>query len=284
MPEPSPKLSNIALEERARRIRKYGLRILEKPGKGYICQTLAMADWLAVCYFHALNHRPDDPEWEDRDQLFLSPGHLACAQYGALIEAGYLPEDEIGTYGGDDSRFPVSAQPAYTPGIEMAGGTLGHGLGIAVGLALGWRRHGKRQFVYNVVSDGELNEGSTWEAALSAGCHKLSNLIGILDNNNCQNDGPSRVIMNPEPIHDKWEAFGWRVLRVDGNDIPALCEAFDEARNCDVDKPRMVICDTQMGKGVSFLENDPSRQTHVAAMTPDEFTRAYEELNLGSQQ
>lgn len=278
----SQHLSNTSLEERARRIRIYGLRMAAVPGKTYIGQILAMSDLLAVCYFHALNYRVDDLEWDGRDRFFLSPGHLAIAQYAAMIEAGILPEEEIETYGGDDSRLPISSQPAYTPGIEIAGGTLGHGLGIAVGSALSMRRRKKTAFVYNVVSDGELNEGSTWEAALIAGHHKLTNLIAILDNNNMQNDGPSREVMNPEPIDAKWEAFGWSVQRVDGNDIEAMRAAFDEARNSDVEKPRIIICDTQMGKGVSFIENR-ERQTHFTAWTPEDFARAFEELDRGRQ-
>ncbi|WP_135078931.1 transketolase [Terasakiella sp. SH-1] len=275
-------LSNVSLKERARRIRINGLRILETPGKGYIGQTLAMADWLAVVYFYALNYKVNDLEWDGRDRFFLSPGHLGCAQYGALIEAGVLPEDEIGTYGLDDSRFPISAQPAYTPGIEISGGSLGHGLGIAVGSAISMRRQKKDSFVYCVVSDGEMNEGSTWEAAMIAGTQKLSNIIGILDNNNMQNDGPSREVSDPEPMFEKWEAFGWSVQRIDGNDLDALCEAFDNARNSTVDKPRMIICDTQMGKGVSFIEHR-EKQTHMTAWTPDDFAKAYEELGYRSE-
>ena len=274
--------SSISLDERARRIRVYGLRMAAVPGKTYIGQILALADLLAVCYFHALNYRPDDPEWEGRDRFFLSHGHLAIAQYGALIEAGILPEDEIETYGKDDSRLPISSQPAYTPGIEIASGTLGHGLGIAVGSALTMRRRGKPQFMYCMISDGEQNEGAVWEAALSAGHHKLKNLIGIVDNNDMQNDGPSTEVMNLEPMHDKWTAFGWQVWRVDGHDIPAMCRAFDEARASDVDKPRMIICDTQMGKGVSFIEHREP-QTHFTAWTPEDFARAFEELGEGRQ-
>lgn len=249
-------------------------------GKTYIGQILALADVLAVLYFHVLNYKPEDPEWEGRDRFFLSHGHLAIALYGALIEAGILPEDEIETYSLDDSRLPISSQPAYTPGVEIASGTLGHGLGIAVGSALAMRRRGKTPFMYCMTSDGESNEGSVWEAALNAGHHKLKNLIVIMDNNDMQNDGPSSEVMNLEPIADKWTAFGFRVWRVDGNDIPAVCQAFDEARNSDVDKPRMIICDNQMGKGVSFIEHRQP-QIHFTAWSPDDFARAFKELEEG---
>ncbi len=271
------KLSNISLEERARRIRVHGLKMIAVIGKGYVGQVLAMADVLSVLYFDVLSYRADDPEWDGRDRFFLSHGHMGVALYGALIEAGILPEDEIPTYGQDDSRFPISTQPAYTPGVEIASGTLGHGLGIAVGSALTMRRRGKTPFMYCMTSDGEINEGSTWEAALNASKHKLTNLIVVMDNNDMQNDGPSTAVMNLEPIHDKWTAFGFQVWRVDGNDIPALCEAFEQARTSDVDKPRMIICDNQMGKGVSFLEHR-EKQVHFTPWPQEDLERALAEL------
>lgn len=270
-------LSNISLEERARRIRVHGLKMARVVGKAYVGQVLAMADVLSVVYFHALNYRSEDPEWDGRDRFFLSHGHMGIALYGALIEAGFLPEDELETYGQDDSRFPISIQPAYTPGIEIASGTLGHGLGIAVGSALTLRRRGKPSFMYCMTSDGEINEGSTWEAALNAGNHKLKNLIVVMDNNDMQNDGPSSEVMNLEPIQDKWAAFGFEVWRVDGNNIPSLCQAFDEARNSKADKPRIIICDNQMGKGVSFVEHR-EKQVHFMPWSAADLERALAEL------
>lgn len=163
--------SNVSLERRAHAIRQYAVRMGEVQGQGYVgqaLQALGIADVLAVSYFHALRYRPDDPEWEDRDRFYLSTGHYTIALYAALIEAGVLPENEIETYGADDSRMPMSGMAAYTPGMEITGGSLGHGLGIAVGAALGLRLKGSDAFVYNMLSDGELGEGSTWEAAMSA--------------------------------------------------------------------------------------------------------------------
>lgn len=251
--------------------------MIEVVGKGYVGQVLAMADVLSVLYFHVLNYRANDPGWEGRDRFFLSHGHMAVALYGALIEAGILPEEEIPTYGQDDSRFPISTQPAYTPGVEIASGTLGHGLGIAVGSALTLRRRGNPAFMYCMTSDGEINEGSVWEAALNASKHKLSNLIVVMDNNDMQNDGPSSEVMNLEPIHDKWTAFGFEVWRVDGNDISALCQVFDEARASTSDRPRMIICDNQMGKGVSFLEHR-EKQVHFTPWSKADLDRALIEL------
>ena len=273
---PTP-LSNVSLPERAYRIRRHALRMGEVQGQGYIAQALGIADVLAVSYFHAMTYRPDDPEWEGRDRFLLSIGHYAIALYAALIEAGILPEDEIETYGSDDSRLPMSGMAAYTPGMEITGGSLGHGLPIAIGVALGLKRKQSKSFVYNLFSDGELDEGSTWEAAMSAGSYKLDNLIGIVDVNNMQADGPSTGVLNFEPLVPKFEAFGWSVQRVDGNDIDAVVAAFDRARHSDAKQPRIIICDTRMGKGVGFLEE--RERNHFLRVEPDEWSRALDVLD-----
>jgi transketolase len=272
-------LSNVSLAERAYRIRRNALRMGEVQGQGYIAQALGVADVLAVSYFHALNYRPADPHWEERDRFLLSIGHYAIALYAALIEAGILPEDELETYGGDDSRLPMSGMAGYTPGMEITGGSLGHGLPIAIGMALGLKRKSSKSFVYTLFSDGELDEGSTWEAALSAGSYRLDNLIGIVDVNNQQADGPSTKVLNFEPLQAKFEAFNWHVQRVDGNDIEALVQAFDIARTLGQPRPRMIICDTQMAKGVPFLE--AREMNHFLRVDPDEWAKALEVLDAG---
>ena len=167
--------SNVSLARRAYAIRRNALLMGEVQGQGYIGQALGAADVLAVSYFHALNYRSDDSEWEGRDRFLLSIGHYAIALYAAMIEAGILPDAEIETYGMDDSRMPMSGMAAYTPGMEITGGSLGHGLGIAVGMALGLKRKNNPAFVYNMMSDGELGEGSTWEAVMSGVQWKLDN-------------------------------------------------------------------------------------------------------------
>ena len=263
---------NVSLRERARRIRRHALRMGEAQGQGYIAQALGAADFLAVSYFHALNHKPAEPEWEGRDRFCLSIGHYAIALYAALIEAGVIPEDEIESYGGDDSRLPMSGMAAYTPGMEITGGSLGHGLGISVGMALGLKRKKSSAFVYNLFSDGELDEGSTWEAAMSAGSFGLDNLIGIVDVNNMQADGPSTQQLNFEPLKPKFEAFNWYTQRVDGNDIDALVVAFDNARNHKGKQPRIIICDTKMGRGVPFLE--ARERNHFLRVEADEWQKA----------
>jgi transketolase len=242
------------LAQRAYRIRRYALRMGEVQGQGYIGQALGWADVLAVAYGHALRLRPDDPQWQDRDRFLLSHGHYAIAFYAALIEAGILPESELDTYGSDDSRLPMSGMASYTPGMEISGGSLGQGLPIAVGMALALRHKRSPAFVYNSMSDGELDEGSTWEAAMGAAHHRLGNLVCLVDVNNQQADGPSRKVLGFEPLADKWSAFGWHVQRVDGNDLPAVVRAFDAARELPEAKPRVLLFDTLMGKGVPFLE------------------------------
>jgi transketolase len=269
--------SNVSLPERAWRIRRNALRMGEVQGQGYIAQALGVADVLAVAWFHAMTYRAVEPEWEGRDRFLLSIGHYAIALYAVLIEAGVLPEDELESYGADDSRLPMSGMAAYTPGMEITGGSLGHGLPIAIGMALALRRKTSRSFVYTLFSDGELNEGSTWEAAMSAGSYGLGNLIGIVDVNNMQADGPSTQVLNFEPLVPKFEAFGWHVVRVDGNEIDALTAAFDWARGAPGDKPRLIVCDTRMGRGVPFLEQ--RERNHFLRVEPHEWALALQILD-----
>ena len=271
--------SNMPLAERAYRIRRNALRMGEVQGQGYIAQALGIADVLAVAYFHALRYRVDEPEWEGRDRFLLSIGHYAIALYAVLLEAGILPEDELETYGTDDSRLPMSAMASYTPGMEISGGSLGHGLPLAIGFCLALKRKKSNSFVYTLFSDGELDEGATWEAAMSASHYRLDNLIGIVDVNNQQADAPSTEVLNFEPLAPKFEAFGWHVQRVNGNDIDALVEAFDKARELTERRPRVVICDTKMAKGVPFLEE--RERNHFLRVEADEWQKALEALEAG---
>ncbi len=272
-------LSNVSLARRAWGIRRKALLMGEVQGQGYVGQALGVADVLATSYFHAMTYRAEDPEWEGRDRFLLSIGHYAIALYAALIEANILPENEIDTYGMDDSRMPMSGMASYTPGMEITGGSLGQGLGIAVGMAMGLKRKGGDQFVYNLMSDGELGEGSTWEAVMSATQWKLNNLICIVDFNNQQADGPSRDALAVGPEAPKWAAFGWHAQEVDGNDLDALVAAFDAARNHTGDCPRVIICNTKMCKGVPFLED--REITHFVRVEPDEWTKALNILDEG---
>ncbi|AIS16720.1 transketolase [Pseudomonas rhizosphaerae] len=275
----SPAVSETSLAQRALNIRRHALRMGQVQGQGYVGQALGAADLLAVAYFHALNYKPHDPEWEQRDRFYLSIGHYAIALYAALIEAEIVPLDELETYGSDDSRLPMSGMATYTPGMEITGGSLGQGLGIAVGACLGLKRKGSDSFVYNLLSDGELNEGSTWEAVMSASHWKLDNLIAIVDVNNQQADGRSSEVLAFEPIVDRWQAFGWFTQRVDGNDLDALVEAFDAARSHGGTQPRVIICDTKMGRGVPFLET--REKAHFIRVDEHEWNLALNHLEEG---
>jgi transketolase len=278
--EARPGLANApSLEERAYRIRRNALRMGEVQGQGYIAQALGIADVLSVAYFHALRYRPEVPYWEGRDRFLLSIGHYAIALYAALIEAGVIPSEELATYGADDSRLPMSGMASYTPGMEISGGSLGLGLGIGVGMALALKRKQSDRLVYNLMSDGELNEGPTWEAAMSAGHWQLDNLICIVDVNRMQADGPSTGVLNFEPLTPKWEAFGWHVQRVDGNEIAAVVAAFDAARGLSEAKPRVIICDTRLAKGVPFLE--AREKAHFLRVEPHEWALALAALDAG---
>ena len=265
------------LLQRAWRIRRYAVRMGEVQGQGYIGQALGYADVLAVAFGHALKYQTSDPAWEGRDRFLLSHGHYAIALYAALIEAGVIAESELETYGSDDSRLPMSGMASYTPGMEISGGSLGQGLAIAVGMALALRHKKNPAFVYNSMSDGELDEGATWEAAMAGAHHRLGNLICLVDINNQQADGPSNQVMSFEPLADKWAAFGWFVQRVDGNDLPAVLSAFDAARALAAAQPRVILFDTQMGKGVPFLEQ--REKNHFIRVEPPEWQRALDVLD-----
>jgi len=249
----------------------------EVQGQGYVAQALGVADVLAVAYLHAMNVRPDEPEWEGRDRFLLSVGHYAIAHYSVLAEAGYFPTKELVTYGCDDSRLPMSGMMSYTPGAEMSGGSIGLGLPMAVGMGLGLKRKKSSSFVYTLMGDGELVEGPTWEAATVASAFELDNIIGIVDFNGVQADGPSTKIMPTEPIVRKFESFGFYVQRVDGNDLAALIRAFDNARHRKERVPRIIICDTKMGKGVDFLEK--REKNHFIRLDAPDWKRAFDELN-----
>ena len=271
-------MSNLQeISQCAWRIRRYAVRMGEVQGQGYVGQALGYADVLAVAYGHAMSFRPNDPEWEGRDRFLLSHGHYAIAHYAAMIDAGIIPESELETYGSDDSRLPMSGMATYTPGMEISGGSLGQGLPIAVGMALGLRHQHNPAFVYNSMSDGELDEGSTWEAAMSAAHHGLGNLICMVDINNQQADGPSTQVMSFEPLADKWASFGWHVQRVDGNHLPAVLRAFDTARQLSDAKPRVILFDTLMGKGVPFLET--REKNHFIRVDPPEWQQALDVLD-----
>jgi transketolase len=270
---------NRQLADHALKIRKNAVRQAAPHGQGFVGQALGAADILTVAFFHAMRYRADEPSWEGRDRFFLSAGHCGISLYSALAEAGFFPVEELDTYGCDDSRLPMSSMWPYTPGVEMSGGSIGLGLPMAVGTALGLRLKKSDAFVYAMMGDGELGEGPTWEAAQAAVHHRLSNIVALVDVNGVQADGRMAQVLCTEPLHDKWAAFGWYVQRVDGNDIPALVDAFDKARDCTEAKPRIILCDTRMGHGIPFIE--AREKLHFVRLEPEDWQRAFEVLDAG---
>jgi transketolase len=253
----------------------------EVQGQGYVGQALGAADVLATVYGDQLNFRAGDPHWEARDRFLLSTGHYAIGHYAALAEAGIVPVEELETYGSDDSRLPMSGMSTYTPGMEISGGSLGHGLTIAVGMALGLRYQGSGARVFNFLSDGELDEGSTWEAAMGAHHHQLGNLTAMVDINALQADGKTDSVLRTEPVKEKWESFGWYTQRIDGNDVGALLAAFDNAaaQAAAVGRPSVILCDTKVGRGVPLLEN--REKAHFMRIEEHEWQICREQLTAG---
>ncbi|NHA68258.1 transketolase [Phycicoccus flavus] len=267
-----------ACREAAHRIRMGVLVQGEAQGEGYVAQGLGAADILAVAYTHLLRLRPQDPDWPDRDRFLLSTGHYALLLYSALAEAGTIPVEELRTYAADGSRLPMSAMSTYTPGVEISGGSLGHGLGLAVGTALGQRLQARPSRTVVLFSDGELDEGSTWEAAMAASSHRTGDLLAFVDMNGMQADGPTREVLDVDDQVARWESFGWRATRVDGNDVGALVDVVGLAasRMTPVGVPQIVLCDTRLGAGVPMLES--REKLHFMKIAEDEWPRCMRQL------
>jgi transketolase len=261
-----------ALRERAYELRSLMMTMTRGKGEGYIAQGLGIADCLAALYFHELRHDPDDPSWADRDRFLLSTGHYSIAMYAVLASAGYLDEAELPTYGLNGSRLPMSTFDV-TPGVEIVGGSLGHGLGQAVGMALGLRLDGSPARVFCELSDGELDEGSTWESAMGGATFGLDNVVALVDCNGIQADGPVTVAI--EPVADKFRAFGWDTREVDGNDLDELTEALTASRERD-GRPKAIVLRTTPGFGVPSLVSRP--RAHFVRVTDDEWGGFMEEL------
>lgn len=276
-----PQVRLKAATDAAYNIRMGVLEQGEAQGEGYVGQGLGAADILAVVFRDQLTYDPADPEWEGRDRFLLSTGHYALAAYSAFAEAGIIPREELLTYAADGSRLPMSGMSTYTPGMEISGGSLGHGLTLGVGHALGLRAQGKDNKTFVFFSDGELDEGSTWEAAMSAAHWQLGNLVAMVDMNGLQADGPTAQILSNEPQADRWTAFGWDVHRVDGNSIEQLIAAFDAATASAsaTGKPHIIICDTVVGKGVPLLEQ--REKLHFMRVAAEEWPICKEQLTAG---
>ncbi|TPM40018.1 transketolase [Mesorhizobium sp. B2-3-4] len=245
-----------ALERKATLLRRHMLTMARGQGQGYIGQGLGIADVLAALYFHELRYDPHNLAWSDRDRFLLSTGHYSIALWAALAEAGIIPVEELVTYGADNSRLEMSTLDT-TPGVEVIGGSLGHGLGQGVGQALGLRIDKSDARVFVELSDGEMQEGSTWEAAMSASHFRLDGLVALIDCNGIQADGP--VVLDMEPVADKWRAFGWQTSEIDGNEMSAVVGALTDARNRN-GRPKAIVLRTLPGKGVPRIET--SEKSH----------------------
>ena len=263
------------LEFMANRLREDVIAMVSRAGSGHIAGPLGMADIVAAFYFHILNHDPARPDWPDRDRLVLSNGHACPVQYAALARAGYFPVEELKTLRRLGTRLQGHPHRGALPGIETTSGPLGSGLSQACGMALAARLNGRRWRTYCLTSDGEHEEGNTWEAAMFAGKNRLHDLTVIVDRNNIQIDGFTENVMPLEPLRSKYESFGWHVLEIDGHSFEEIIAAVNEARAV-YEKPTCIIAHTIPGKGVDFMEND--FLWHSKPFRPGEAERALHEL------
>ena len=245
----------IDLELKANQARQLLIETLLEAGSGHSAGPLGMADIFTAFYFHILKHDPKNPGWEDRDRLILSNGHICPIRYVSMAMAGYFPTEELKTLRKINSRLQGHPHRTSLPGVETTSGPLGEGLSQAIGIALAGKLDKKDYQVYVLTSDGEHQEGNTWEAAMFAGKHKLNNLTQVIDRNNIQIDGFTENVMPLEPLKDKYLSFGWEVLEVDGNNIKAFIDAVKEAGSI-FEKPTCIIAHTIPGMGVSFMEKD----------------------------
>lgn len=243
------------LTQLAAKIRETIIEMLVAAGSGHTAGPLGMADIFAALYFHTLKHDPKRPDWAERDRLILSNGHIVPVRYAAMAHAGYFPIEECLTLRKFGSRLQGHPERSRLPGIETTAGPLGLGLSQASGIAYAARMDGKRFHVYAALSDGEHDAGNTWEAAMFAGKNKLSNLTAIIDRNNIQIDGMTESVMPLEPLADKYRAFNWHVLEIDGHNIPQFVSACEEAKAI-YEKPTVIIAHTIPGKGVREIEFD----------------------------
>jgi len=268
--------SLVDLEKIATEIRIDIIKMLEVAGSGHSAGPLGLTDIFTALYFDVLKHDPKKPDWPERDILILSNGHCVPVRYATMAHTGYFPLPELMTLRKFGSRLQGHPERLRLPGLETTSGPLGSGLSQASGMALGLRMNNEtHRWVYVIMSDGEQDEGNTWEAAMLAAKYKLSNLIAITDRNNIQIDGPTENIMPLENLKDKWEAFGWHVIEIDGNNIRAVIEACDTAKAIE-SKPVMIIAHTVPGKGVDFMEYD--FHWHSKPMDAKQFKEALHEL------
>lgn len=268
-------LSTTEMEAMAKRLRRHIISMTGRAGSGHPGGSLSAVEIVTSLYFRVLSHKPQYPCWPERDRFILSKGHAAPLLYAVLAECGYFPVEELATLRRLDTRLQGHTDCTLTPGVEMSAGALGQGLSFAIGVALAGRLDSRKYRVYVLLGDGECDEGQVWEAAMAAAHYRLDNLVAIVDNNGQQIDGWNRDVMNLEPFTEKWRAFGWHVIEVDGHDFAQLIPAFDQAKLVK-GQPVAVIAHTIKGKGVSFMENNPD--FHGKAPSAEEVETALKEL------
>ncbi|KAA6326650.1 Transketolase [termite gut metagenome] len=259
----------------AKRIREYSLNMVYQAKSSHIGGSLSMTDILAVLYSSVLKYDPSNPQWDKRDRFILSKGHSCVSYYSTLALCGFFSLEDLSEYGKDGSRL-LSHTTHYVPGIEISSGSLGHGFPIACGIALAAKRQKKDYSIYVLVGDGEMDEGSNWEALLFAAHFKLDNLCLIIDYNNLQSLGRTNEVLNLEPLKSKLKSFNWHVLQIDGHDHVAILNAFKLASKTE-EKPTVIIADTVKGKGISFMENE--LVWHYKSPNNLEYMAAKKELN-----
>jgi len=264
-----------ALPNKARSIRREIIRMVSAAGSGHPGGSLSAVEIVTALYFHIMRHDPERPDLPERDRFILSKGHAAPVLYAALAECGYFAKDELSTLRRLGGRLQGHPKRQAVPGVEMSTGSLGQGLAIANGLALAGRLSRQEYDVYVLLGDGELQEGSVWEAAMAAAHYKLDNVIAFVDHNGLQIDGAIKEVMSPEPIADKFQAFGWHVICVDGHEFDQILSAAREAKQTK-GKPTVIVAKTVKGKGISFMENQVG--WHGTAPNAEQACRALEEL------
>jgi transketolase len=267
-----------ALERIALRIREHVLKMAAGSVGAHVGGSFSAADILTVLYFHVLALRPAEPDWPERDYFILSKGHAGAGLYAVLAERGFLPVDELATYARPGGRL-LSHPTVKVPGVEFPTGSLGHGLSLGLGVALAARRDGRANRTFVLLGDGELQEGSVWEAAMAAPHFGLDNLTAIVDRNRFQISGPTEDRMRLEPLADRFTSFGWEVETVDGHDLDALAAAFGRVP-FSTGRPSLLLADTVKGQGVAFLAG--RKKSHYVTLSPDLHRRALAELHRGA--
>lgn len=271
-------LDELGLRRVALRVREHVLAMGAGPVGTHVGGSLSAADILVALYFHALRVRPAEPRWPDRDHFVLSKGHASAALYATLAERGFLDAGELASYALAGGRLLAHPTPKV-PGVEFATGSLGHGLSLGVGLAVAARRAGRPNRSFVLLGDGELQEGSVWEAAMSAAHLGLDNLTAIVDRNRLQINGDTERRMRLEPLTDRWRGFGWAVAEVNGHDLAQLVAALDRVP-VQAGRPTVLIADTVKGRGVRYLEG--RKQCHYATLSRDLYQRALDALRAAS--